>query len=173
MNKSLLTLVIIALLPFGANAAYTYNYVDTPAPVANNGTVTVTNRGGPYVTVTPTVADESHIATTAYVKGAYNDAIAAINQLEHNKLSNTLFRNSDVDDDITGIVGTETTEELLTLINGLDEEDLEDYEFKLVSLAGVLNGIKSRQVKIYTTWDDDSDSATTHVLLDTILPDDD
>ncbi len=79
-TRTLLSLAIIATLPLNAMAGYSYNTINKPANVANNGTVTLAN-GGPFQTVDTQPADESHIATTAYVKGAYNDTIAAVNSV--------------------------------------------------------------------------------------------
>ncbi len=78
MKKSLLSIAIIAALPFAANATDPVVAVG-PAHASSNAVVATAN--APYVTVTPSTADESHIATTAYVKGAYNDAIAAVNNV--------------------------------------------------------------------------------------------
>ncbi len=80
-KKTILTIAIIAAMPFGAWADYTYNIVNTPARVANNGTITRARLNGPYVTATIGDDDDEHIASTAYVKGAYNDAIAGMNAM--------------------------------------------------------------------------------------------
>ena len=80
-TKTILTLAIIAALPFAAHATDPVVAVG-PAHASSNPVVATAN--APYVTVTPTQADESHIATTAYVKGAYNDAIAAVNNVANN-----------------------------------------------------------------------------------------
>ena len=77
-TKTILTLAIIAALPFAAHATDPVVAVG-PAHASSNPVVATAN--APYVTVTPSQADESHIATTAYVKGAYNDAIAAVNNV--------------------------------------------------------------------------------------------
>ena len=77
-TKTLLSIAVIAALPFAANATDPVVAVG-PAHASSNPVVATAN--APYVTVTPTQADESHIATTAYVKGAYNDAIAAVNNV--------------------------------------------------------------------------------------------
>ena len=77
-TKPLLTLAIMLALPFGAHATDPVVAVG-PAHASSNPVVATAN--APYVTVTPSQADESHIATTAYVKGAYNDAIAAVNNV--------------------------------------------------------------------------------------------
>ena len=69
-------------MPFAANATDPVVAVG-PAHALSNPVVATAN--APYVTVTPSTADESHIATTAYVKGAYNDAIAAVNKVDSDK----------------------------------------------------------------------------------------
>jgi len=66
----------MAALPFGAHSDPV-----GPAAVPANGTAVVATANAPYVTQTPTAADATHIASTAYVKGAYNDAIAAVNKV--------------------------------------------------------------------------------------------
>ena len=82
MKKSLLSIAIIAAMPFAANATDPVVAVG-PAHASSNPVVATAN--APYVTITPSQADESHIATTAYVKGAYNDAIAAVNKVDSDK----------------------------------------------------------------------------------------
>ncbi len=76
-TTTLILSAIIATLPFTA-MAYDLHTVNTPAAVPDNGTVTVSI--GDYYQLTDIGEhDDEHIATTAYVKGAYNDTIAAIN----------------------------------------------------------------------------------------------
>ena len=53
-----------------------------------------------------------------------------------------------------------------------DAEGPDDPEQNFVSMAAVKAGILSQRVKIYTTWDDDRDSATTQVALETFVPED-
>lgn len=81
MTKTIIPLAIIAMLPFTANAAQTIVTTQTPAAVGANGTVAQAATSGPYQTATIGEHDDEHIATTAYVKGAYNDAIAAVNRV--------------------------------------------------------------------------------------------
>ena len=84
-NKIILSMAVAAALPFTANATQTVVETNTPAAVGENGTVKKAATVGPYVTNEPTAADQTHIATTAYVKGAYNDAIAAVNKVDADK----------------------------------------------------------------------------------------
>ena len=81
-TKTLLSIAIIAALPFAANATQTIVETNTPAAVGANGTVNRAATSGPYQTATIGEHDDEHIATTAYVKGAYNDAIAAVNKVD-------------------------------------------------------------------------------------------
>ena len=77
-SKILLSLLLITILPFTAYAVGT----NTPGPEeeTNENNVEMAESVGPYKILTPTAADAGHIATTAYVKGAYNAAIKAINK---------------------------------------------------------------------------------------------
>jgi len=76
-TTTILSLAILATLPFAANATDLIG----PAPVPPYGTPVVATVNPPYQTVTVGANDNSHIASTAYVKGAYNDAIAAVNKV--------------------------------------------------------------------------------------------
>ena len=83
--KRIASIAIIAALPFAANAAQTIVTTNTPAAVGVNGTVNRAATSGPYQTASIGEHDDEHIATTAYVKGAYNDAIAAVNKVDDDK----------------------------------------------------------------------------------------
>ncbi len=72
-------------MPFTANATQTIVTAQTPAAVGSDGTVSMAATSGPYQTATIGEHDDEHIATTAYVKGAYNDAIRAVNKLDSDK----------------------------------------------------------------------------------------
>ena len=76
-TKKLLSIAIIAALPFAANATDPVG----PAAVPANGTPVVATASGPYQTAEIGNNDGEHIASTAYVKGAYNDTIAAVNKV--------------------------------------------------------------------------------------------
>ena len=154
MKKYLILLVVVPLLPSIANADYTYDYVDTPATVEANGVV-ARAEDGPHQTLTIYNDDKSHIASTAYVKGAYNDTIAAINSKQ------TELFNPTTDE----IISTEVIDSD-TLIWYLDSgTDVSSNERTISSTAAIVNGIKSQRAVVYTTWDDDRDSATRQVAF--------
>ena len=92
-KNTLLSIAIIAALPFMANAAQTTVTSQTPAAVGANGTVNMAAASGPYQTATIGEHDDEHIATTAYVKGAYNDSIRAVNKLDSDK-QDTLYNSN-------------------------------------------------------------------------------
>ena len=163
--KTILTLTIIVSSTFVANADPVTSV--GPSAVPANGTPVVATASAPYVTVTPSAADESHIATTAYVKGAYNDAIAAVNKVNSEK--QTLLFNASADLQIRSeVVDCGEFVDFLASGDSLNR----DYDEYLVSGSAVRDGIKSQRVKIYTTWDDDRNSATTQVPLETFVPED-
>ncbi len=170
-TKKLLSLAIIAALPFNAWADWTtnertYHTVNTPAQVASNGTVTIANNG-PYAIATIGDDDDEHIASTAYVKGAYNDSIAAVNRLDIEKQP-ALF-NGTTGDRINDVDGAD---DFLYGLAYYNDESAEVMEQRLISSNAVVAGIKSQRVTIYTTWDDDRSSATTVVPLTTVVPED-
>ncbi len=159
--KQILPMAIIAMLPFNAIAHDTYKMVNTPVNVPANAAAVASNYPGPYVLASIGDSDDEHIASTAYVKGAYNDAIAAVNTLvwrvdatqgELNAMDlDTVF---DLDSLPAQLFVDELTE---------TEPDVDNLGNKLLSAYAVAAGIKSQRVKIYTTWDDDRDSATAEV----------
>ena len=98
-KSTLLSIAIIAALPFTANATQTIVETNTPAAVGQNGTVKKAAANAPYQTATIGEHDDEHIATTAYVKGAYNDAIAAVNKTAY-------LLSGDIDGKQNKLVGT-------------------------------------------------------------------
>ena len=81
-TKRIILSAIIAALPFTANAENIQGdmYV-APVHSDNNHPAPTTNGSAPYGRVNIDTDDQEHIATTAYVKGAYNSAIAGVNNL--------------------------------------------------------------------------------------------
>ena len=162
MTPKPLLFAIMAILPITANAEYTYNWVNVPGGVPENGTVTRSGTpifvGGGYQTAQITNDDKNHIASTAYVKGAYNDAIAVLNVKQ-----NALVNSTTEDEMGAGVVGTD---DFLNGITGGD--DYVNAENNLVSAAAVAAGIQSQRVEVYTNWDDDD--ATTDVAFKTVVP---
>ena len=158
-TKTILTMAIIAALPIAAHAENISGAMYTaPATVDTNHPAPTTNDSAPYGRVNIDTADQEHIATTAYVKGAYNSAIAAVNKLNEEKSARLINSSADVlvDHDVMNAAG---------FIDLIADDDL--YEDTIVSAAAVAAGIdyklNHQPVKIYTTWD--NDNATTSVTL--------
>ncbi len=140
-TTTLILSAIIVALPLSARSDYTYQIVNNPRKASNGDTVVISNSvTGMYLTEEPTVADETHIATTAYVKGAYNATIAAINTLRNR------------------------TQDRLQVYDENDDMDLVDpsvyYSFddigssdQLISGLGIKNALNAQRIRIYTTWD--------------------
>ncbi len=142
-TTTLILSAIIAALPLAANATQTIVTTQTPAAVGSDGTVKKAATSGPYVTIEPSPADQTHIATTAYVKGAYNDAIAAVNKVSEEVILLTEDVFGEIDDRITNLYSN-------------IEEDF-----------ATNTALNSKRVRIYTTWDDDTAAATTLVPFET------
>ena len=144
---------IIFALPFNAMAGYNMYYYDVPAQVEENGIVVMTNDLGPYQTVTIGADDDEHIASTAYVKGAYNDTIAAINTIGNIALT---AQSVIISGDTESLIESETLSAgglIEDLSNGPDLEFSGGY---LVTGYAVAVGIKSQRAEVWTTWDDDT-----------------
>ncbi len=90
-TKTILTLAVIAALPCAATAENISGAMYTAPSTADNNHPAPTTSANPlYGRVNIDTADQEHIATTAYVKGAYNSAIAAVNTSIGEAVSETL-----------------------------------------------------------------------------------
>ncbi len=169
-TKFLLPFAIIAALPFAANATNISGdmYVapqiadeNHPAPYEDIGSDTTFGR------VNIDTADQGHIATTAYVKGAYNTAIAAVNEMVIGK-QDKLY-NGNTGAEVNGVFGAAVIGDTLHDADmGSISNSWRSYlEASLPSTMAVVDGIKSQRVRIYTTWDDDTATATTLVPFET------
>lgn len=168
-TKKLLSIAIIAALPLNAWATDRVGPIGGGIPVGDatddNDKIYFADDSPYYENVEINNDDSEHIATTAYVKGAYNDILAAINTLA----------------DQAYIINNETHEYMLpaalgvgSMASAVDSEDDPSgfVDTLLVSAGGVISAIRSQHVTIYTTWDDDRSSATTVVPLTTVVPED-
>ncbi len=162
-TKTILTMAIIAALPFTAMAENISGAMYTaPAHENTNHPAPTTQAGAPFGRIDIDTADQEHIATTAYVKGAYNSAIAAVNKVDARLTGyQGILVNGDSEYIISEVVDGD----------GLEAEGLDwfldgDQERLLVSLGGTVwlvnqaksdinNTISNKRVEIYTTWDDD------------------
>ena len=143
-----LSLLIITVLPFTAYAELTSDESGSPA---------VSDNYPPYELATPTQADQGHIATTAYVKGAYNDAITAVNTLNDAVYGDL--------DDLSAEVGGKQDQLYITgennSVTGIGSEVATEVGRvdKLITARAVDTAfgtldykIDGRGVEIYTTW---------------------
>ena len=153
-TKTILSIAIIAVLPFAANANTfddnNYNYTNlytggniSLETVPANGMVTKSSVPVPYTVVTITDDDATHIASTAYVKGAYNNTIGGINALAYdvNQTAKTIVSN------------------LQTLGTGVGTLQTD--------VSGLQTDIAKKRVSARTTWGSD---ATVQVELENFVP---
>ena len=180
-TKTILSLAIMLALPFGAMAENISGAMyNSPTAADTNHPAPTTGAGAPYGRVNIDTADQEHIATTAYVKGAYNSAIAAVNKMNDDKQGKF-----NIEGDTNSVISSEVLGGL-TLPQIMQSVSLErellftdsNLDNMLVTATGVINGIaeaagivrdevNEKRVTIYTTWNDDSASATTQVELST------
>lgn len=152
ITRNLLTLTIIAAMPIAATAENISGAMYTAPSAANNDhPAPTTQAGAPYGRANIDTTDESHIATTAYVKGAYNSAIAAVNnvandvsgkqgQLVNFESGNNLSTNVvavGVMGDAAGFAVTGTTQDKNDFLTN-QQLNLEN---SLVTAAGVFEGM--------------------------------
>lgn len=150
-TTTLILSAIIAILPFAANARY-YDEeqgfwledVSKPEHVREDGTA-IRASIGPYATAVLTGDDETHIATTAYVKGAYNDTIAGLNR--------TFQEIRNVRDDVALVYvdGEDSTDYMHNIV--LQSIDDVRQPNRLVNGMAVKNAMNAQRIRIYTTWD--------------------
>ena len=141
MKKLLLLSTLIAILPFAANAG---NRIG-PAQDGSENPVIATE--SPYYqTAEITTADQTQVVSASYVKGAYNDTIAAINLLGDTK-QNVIYSRG------TGWPISDTVMPMGVFVgNVLTANDLSQSEGDIVSAAAVAAGIKSQRVTAVDTW---------------------
>lgn len=160
-------LAIIATLPFGANA--TEPHIGPDGNWDEDSTDVELATDEPYYKKIEISNDDAeHIATTAYVKGAYNDTLAAINQTafgiynSRQPMLQKLLLQGEAPLELNYVVGKQLFLEDYTT-NGTNAINSYMWDESLVTAAAVAKLVNMQRVKIYTTWDDDRDSATTEV----------
>ena len=184
-TKTILTMAIIAAFPFGAMAENISGAMYTaPATADTNHPAPTTNGWAPYGRIDIDTADQEHIATTAYVKGAYNSAIAAVNNESaglHDRIAEVEgTKQNELNDwedggpiypTVLGSGATGIAEMILTSNNADYAEfkaaignQLGEGDHALISAGAVMQMIRetgqyiqnNKRVEIYTTWDDDT-----------------
>lgn len=152
MNKTkrIAVIAIIALLPFGVWAEPSGDWgLDEGVAVASDN--------GYYMGADIDDADSSHIATTAYVKGAYNDSVAMVNRLYKDKQTRLFYYDGEHNAEMSNFVAQNLSNATATtLISSLAVQN---------AIDSVNNTISNKRVKIYTTWDT---TDTTQVTLDNV-----
>ena len=173
MKKTLISLAVIAALPITAMAENISGVMYT-APIAadTNHPAPTTDADPSYGRVNIDTTDQEHIATTAYVKGAYNSAIAAVNKVADTvnnvastveEKQNQLFVDGDVvnsdvlysNGEITRLLGNGNTNVMLPDIV-YDVELQTVGENSLMSSREIASIIGALRVPIFTEWGNDS-----------------
>ena len=166
MKKQILTIVVIMALPNLANA--TGNRIGPNGDFDDDyANVEIATDAPFYEKAAIENDDATHIASTAYVKGAYNDAIAAVNKSYIDLVDGK-------QETLQAVRPNGTTSDILQEVYGKDLF-IEDYDnivenrpssgsdMQLVTAAAVAGLVNNQRAVVYTTWDDDRDSATVQV----------
>ena len=179
--KQILTTAIIAALPMTAIAGNISGamYI-APTTADTNHPAPTTNAAAPYGRVDIDTADQDHIASTAYVKGAYNSAIAAVNAVDDVLQNVSRFVNEEIESGINDkqdrLVNVDTEGYIINSVLGAegfleyvyDEGDgPSNPDIVLATAAAIRTGIKSQRAEVWTTWEDDS--AKTEVAFVTTM----
>ena len=164
-------MAVIAALPMVAHAQNISGAMYTAPSAANNDhPAPTTNAIAPYGRIDIDTADQDHIASTAYVKGAYNSAIAAVNKMNVEKQGQLLTMDDSeiIQRFVRGYIG----DALVDYVFG-DEDEREailresGYRKSMASEQAVMMGIAdvvdNQRVTVYTTWE--NDNATMPVKL--------
>ena len=118
---------------------------DPIGPAHVNSGAVVATASAPYATATEQTGDTTTVVSASYVKGAYNDAIAAVNRVNSDKQKKIVnMKGEDMSGEAfssSGFVGN-----LAPLSNNSDAERL------FVSAAAVAAGIKSQRVTVVDSW---------------------
>ena len=170
-KTAILSIAIMLALPFVANAGNIQgNMYTAPSAADNNHPAPTTQAVAPYGRIDIDTADQDHIASTAYVKGAYNSAIAAVNKVDSEKQVKLASMSDGGAIDTYVWNKREFTAAIIQVLGGADAIDEgagvevltamsedPDLEHQLVSSAAVAGLLSIQRVNVYTTWDDDND----------------
>jgi len=142
---------------------------DPVGPAHVNSGAVVATASAPYAIATPETGDTTNVVSASYVKGAYNDAIAAIN----NVADELRGVNNDIEDEIAEkqdkLIVRETDTEMTNEVMGSSEFDdlmrdiayngLNSSDFLAGALvnadgiaAGIMAALSLKGVKAVTTW---------------------
>jgi len=94
-------MLVVSSRSMAENASVQYV---SPTTASTQGSAVISANAPKYDLNTITTDDQQHIASTAYVKGAHNSALSAINYLSDNK--QPMLTNANVSDLGTGAVVT-------------------------------------------------------------------
>jgi len=161
--------LIYAMLfaPIVANA-------DNVGPATASGTPVVATASAPFATAGAETGDTTNVVSASYVKGAYNDAIAAVNKVNADKqgklnVLNTATGEYDVELSSTDVVGVYEMDDYMRQIASdfivLPSEGF--FDDKLVTANGVATGIMAALarsgIRAVTTWGSNNTTVVNHV----------
>ena len=146
----------MAALPLNVMAANISGAMYTAPSAANNDhPAPTTQAAAPFGRIDIDTADQDHIATTAYVKGAYNSAIAAVNKVNSEKQDkfNGVYDKNAGQQIVGDYFGASNYGELESFFDSLSDNTVLTTDGTIAAIGEAVN---LQRVLVYTTWDDDS-----------------
>ena len=148
--------LIYAML-FAPIVAHATNPVG-PSAVGQGETPVVATANAPYATAGAETGDTTNVVTASYVKGAYNDAIAAVNKVNASKQTKLISEGTGseiLSGVLSGDMFVDNVQEVL-----FEGDVSEAWEDHLVSVRGTALGIvyalDQKRVNAVTTWGNDN-----------------
>jgi len=133
----------LLIVPIVANATDPVG----PSAVPSGGTAVVATVSAPYQTAAPANGDSTTVVSASYVKGAYNDAIAAVNKVNNDKQAKLISEETGNNVETT-VVGDFFINDVFVQAreaNYFDSSVMNYGRDKLVTASGVLMGLKQTQ----------------------------
>ena len=127
-------------------------------PAAASGTPVVATANAPYATASEQTGDSTTVVSASYVKGAYNDAIAAVNKVYVDK--QTKLVNTEKNDEIVSeVLGEESFVDVVdgAMYNGNYTSSMDKRLLTAnAAAAGIVYALDSKVVNAVTTWGNDT-----------------
>ena len=150
---------------------------DPIGPAHVNSGAVVATASAPYATATEQTGDTTTVVSASYVKGAYNDAIAAVNKVNSEKQGKLVndFTGDGISENVLALgqlqQATFKDDGFDTWYDSVDDlRDIDGVDNALMSASGVITLVKiavdevqginnSKRVRAVTTWGQDSNTS--------------
>jgi len=130
---------------------------DPVGPAHVNSGAVVATAPAPYAIATPETGDTTNVVSASYVKGAYNDAIAAINNVNENKQIKMIVSDEDIPV-IAEVIGMYDFEDHMRSYGTAGEFGHNTLITADAVSAGITGALAVNGVSAVTVWGDDNNA---------------